>query len=145
LHPPGQLYIWQVSEWVAGAPVTNIRVGDQKMADKAEPHSTEKINEALKLLNEAARDSVDSFRDQAVDKYDHLRDALLGDESKVKQSLQNVKERTNEAVVRARDVSNEKVREVATQLDENVHDNPWPFVGGAAFAGLLLGYILGRK
>lgn len=115
------------------------------MAESTESGSSEKIQAALRLLNEAARDSVDDLRTQALDRYDHLKEALLGADSTVRESWQSAQSRTAAAVVRARDASSEKVKEMATQVDESVHDNPWPYIGGAAVGGLLLGYILGRK
>jgi len=45
----------------------------------------------------------------------------------------------------AKEVSAEKVRKAAQAVDNQVHANPWPYIGGAAVIALLFGYILGRK
>jgi ElaB/YqjD/DUF883 family membrane-anchored ribosome-binding protein len=42
-------------------------------------------------------------------------------------------------------VSVAKSKEIAGTIDDQVHRNPWPYIGGAALGGLLLGFILGRK
>ena len=36
-------------------------------------------------------------------------------------------------------------RQLARDVDKNVHRNSWSYIAGAAGVGLLLGYILGRK
>ena len=42
--------------------------------------SNEKISEALKLLNEAAREKKGEFQSMIADKYDHLKEALAESE-----------------------------------------------------------------
>ena len=113
--------------------------------DSTDTHSNEKIAEALKLLESAAREKRDNFKTLINDRYDHLKDALLEGESNVKQQFEQVRARTAESATHFREVGEDKVREVAAQLDESVHDNPWPYIGGVAFVSLMMGYILGRK
>ena len=50
-----------------------------------------------------------------------------------------------EAAIHAKDIGIEKAREMASDVDQHVHRNPWPYIGGTAVVGLLLGYILGRN
>jgi ElaB/YqjD/DUF883 family membrane-anchored ribosome-binding protein len=113
--------------------------------EDTEKHSNEKIAEALKLLEAAAREKRDQFKTLVNDRYDHLKEVLLEGESNVKQQFDAVRNRTAESATHFREVGEEKVREVAAQLDESVHDNPWPYIGGVAFVSLMMGYILGRK
>ncbi len=103
--------------------------------------SNEKISEALKLLNEAAREKKTEFQHLLTDKYAHLKDAVLESEHTVAQALEAAKKRAVEAAAQAKEYGLEK----AKQVDEQVHKNPWPYIGGAAGFGLLLGYILGRN
>jgi ElaB/YqjD/DUF883 family membrane-anchored ribosome-binding protein len=93
-------------------------------------HSNEKISEALKLLNEAAREKKMEFQHLLTDKYAHLKDAVVESEEKLVQTL-----------AKAKEYGVEKVKLV----DENVHKNPWPYIGGAVGVGLLVGYIMGRN
>jgi ElaB/YqjD/DUF883 family membrane-anchored ribosome-binding protein len=92
--------------------------------------SNEKIVEALKLLNEAAREKKAEMGDVISDKYHHLKQAIIDSEKAM-----------GGAAAAAKDYSVKKAKEV----DENVHDHPWPWIGGAALVGVLLGYILGHK
>jgi ElaB/YqjD/DUF883 family membrane-anchored ribosome-binding protein len=95
---------------------------------------SEKISEALKLLEEAAVQKKDELKHAMHDKYAHLKDVIVEAEGNL------VK-----AAVHAKDVSVEKAKEIASDVDKSVHRNPWPYIGGTAAVALLLGYILGRN
>jgi len=103
--------------------------------------SNDKISEALKLLNEAAREKKSEFQHLLTDKYAHLKDAMLESEHAVAQTLAQAKKRALDVAAQAKEYGIENARLV----DENVHKNPWPYIGGAAAVGVLVGYILGRK
>jgi ElaB/YqjD/DUF883 family membrane-anchored ribosome-binding protein len=104
-----------------------------------------KVADALKLLEEAAKDKKEELRGMISDKYEHLKSAVIGAEHSVADSLSAAQKRAVEAIVHAKDASTKKVKEVAGAVDENVHENPWPYIAGAGVVALLLGYILGRK
>jgi len=110
------------------------------MTDKSTT-SKEKLHEALALVNEAARDEKEHVTEIINDKYSHLKDLAMEQGTK----LNDVKKKVADATLHARDVSVAKSKELAGTIDDNVHRNPWPYLGGAAVGGLLLGYILGRK
>ena len=103
--------------------------------------SNDKIAEALKLLNEAAREKKSEFQHLLSDKYAHLKDAVMESEHTVAQALAQAKKRAVEAAAQAKEFGVEK----AKLVDENVHKNPWAYIGGAAAVGVLVGYILGRN
>ena len=107
--------------------------------------SSEKISEALKLLEEAATQKKDELKSAMSDKYTHLRNAIVENERSLVKSLTSAKDHAVEAAIHAKDVGVEKAREIAGDVDKNVHRNPWPYIGGAAVVSLLLGYILGRN
>ena len=107
--------------------------------------SNDKISEALKLLEEAAKQKKDELRTVMSDKYTHLRDMFIENESNLMKSLINKKDHAIEAVTHAKDVSIEKAREIADDVNKSVHHNPWPYIAGTAAVGLALGYMLGRN
>jgi ElaB/YqjD/DUF883 family membrane-anchored ribosome-binding protein len=104
-------------------------------------HSNEKIAEALKLLEEAAKEKKEELRNMVASKYGHLKSVLVDGEHAVADTLAAAQKRAAEALRHAKEIGEEKAKAV----DEHVHDHPWAYVGGAALTGLLLGYILGRK
>lgn len=96
--------------------------------------SHDKLVEALHLLEEAAREKKDEVRTLVADKFTHLKEAVIGAEQ--------------DAVKAVRDAgccAAEKAKVVAKEVDEHVHENPWPYIGGVAAVSLLLGFILGRS
>ncbi len=105
--------------------------------------SSDKIAEALKMLDEAAKNKKQEIQDMLTDKYKDLKETITGFDSK--QSVESVKKTAADAANKAKELGEEKVKEIATQVDQNVHANPWPYIGGAAFCSLLLGFILGKK
>jgi ElaB/YqjD/DUF883 family membrane-anchored ribosome-binding protein len=100
----------------------------------AERFEDKRINEALELLNEVAKDKKAELQDMVSDKYSNLKSALGG----VAEKLQH---QARESYVQGK----EKVKELACEVDESVHKNPWPYLGGTALGFLILGYFLGRS
>ena len=107
--------------------------------------SNEKLSEALRLLEEAAKEKKDELRNLASDKYSHLKEALAETESTLGQSVAGAKRRAVEAAQRAKELGVQKAKEIASDVNESVHQNPWPYIGGVAAVSLLIGYILGRR
>lgn len=107
--------------------------------------SNEKIAEALKLLEQAARDKKDELRALAHDKYAHLKDALGEAQHTVADSLAAARKRTLEAAQQARTVGAEKAKQLASEVDTQVREHPWPVIGGVAVVALLIGYVMGRN
>ena len=110
-----------------------------------EHKSSESIAAALKLLDEAAKQKKDELRTLMSDKYRNLRSLILEDESSLMESLTAAKDHAFEAATDVKDAGVEKPREIARDVDESVHQNPWPYIAGTAAIGVLLGYILGRN
>ena len=107
--------------------------------------SNENIAEALKLLEEAAKQKKDELRTVISDKYTHLRGLIMETESNLMNSLTTAKDHALEAATHAKDVSLAKACKIGHDVDQNVHQNPWPYIAGTAVAGVLFGYILGRN
>ena len=107
--------------------------------------SNESIAEALKLLEHAATQKKDELKNVLSDKYTNLRDLIVESDGGIKKSLGHTKDHAVEAVQHAKDAGIAKAREVAQTVDKSVHENPWPYIGGAVAVGALLGFILGRS
>ena len=107
--------------------------------------SNEKISEALKLLEEAAREKKDEVRRLVSDKYVHLKNALGEAGHSMTESLESAEKCTLDAIRQAKEASVERIKNAGAAVDEQVHANPWPYIGGAALAAFICGYIVGRK
>ena len=93
-----------------------------------------RINEALELLNGAARDKKAELQAAMENKYTDL--------SSVVSEFTN---RMNNGASKRFEAGKQKVAEVANDIDKSVHKNPWPYIGGAAAAALISGFLLGRS
>lgn len=104
-----------------------------------------KIAEALKLLEEAATEKKQELRGVMSDKYTHLKDLILESEGGLVQSLSNSGRQAIAEVDHAKDIGVEKVRGLAHEVDNNVHHNPWSYMAGSAFVGMLFGCMLSHN
>jgi ElaB/YqjD/DUF883 family membrane-anchored ribosome-binding protein len=107
--------------------------------------SSENFTAALKLLEEAAKQKKDELRTVISDKYTNLRSLILENEKSFMKTYTTAKDQALDAVTHAKEVGVEKAREIARDVDKDVHHNPWSYIAGTAVVGVLLGYILGRN
>ena len=110
-----------------------------------EKTSGESISEALKLLEEAAKQKKDELKSVMSDKYTHLRNLIVETENSLGKSLSDAGKHVVKAATHSRDAGVEKAQEIADDVDKRVHSNPWPYIAGTAGAAVLLGYILGQN
>ncbi len=103
--------------------------------------SAKKFEEALQLLNEAAREKKQEIQQLFGDKYTHIRQAVQDAASQSGERLSRVRQAAGEAI----EFGGERVKQVAAEVDEKVKENPWPYIGGVAVGALLLGFILGAS
>jgi ElaB/YqjD/DUF883 family membrane-anchored ribosome-binding protein len=96
--------------------------------------STEKLNEALAHLNEAAKERREELQKLLAEKYTDLKSAFGG------------------AAHASSDWAREQGREVgdtaklaAATVDHSVRKHPWYYIGGAALGGLLIGLLVGHR
>jgi len=106
------------------------------MAEKSEDRKFDdkRIDEALQLLNDVAREKKAELLDMVSRKYADLKSALGG-------AAEKVKEQAEKTYAEGK----EKVIELASVVDDTVHKNPWPYLGGTALGFLVLGFIFGRS
>jgi ElaB/YqjD/DUF883 family membrane-anchored ribosome-binding protein len=101
----------------------------------------DQIEEALELLNAAAQEKKEEVFELLGDKYEHLKEFF---ESAAHNGAA-IAGRTKEQIAKSLHQEEKKLKEVAAELDEKVHKDPWAFMGGVALGSLVLGLILGRK
>jgi len=92
-----------------------------------------RISEALELLNAVARDRKAELEAAVRNKYTDFTSLVsaLSDQAKSRAAEKY-------------DAEKQKIIDVAGDIDQRAHRNPWAFIGGAALTGLLLGLLLGR-
>jgi ElaB/YqjD/DUF883 family membrane-anchored ribosome-binding protein len=101
-----------------------------------------KLDEALRKADDAVKELKDMGETAKValsDDFSALRDAITDT---------NVAHRIGEAkdkLVEATGNSVEKVKEAGQKVDENIHEQPYYYVAGAAVIGLLLGVLIARR
>ncbi len=93
-----------------------------------------RINEALELLNAVARDKKAELQATMENKYADLS-------SVVSAFADQMKNRATEKF----ESGKQKMVDVATDINNSVHRNPWAYIGGAAAAAMLFGFLLGRS
>ena len=103
--------------------------------------SNKKFQEALELLNEAAREKKDEIQGLLGDKYSDIRQIIEQAAKKQQKTLKQAQRLAGEWM----EGGEETLRDVASEVDEKVHENPWQYIAGAAVGALLLGFILGSS
>lgn len=107
----------------------------------SENNSNKKFEDALQLLNEAAKEKKQDIQNILGDKYNHIVDAIQETVAEKKGEFGRWKKTAKRVI----DDHGDQVQEMAADLDEKVHENPWSYIGGVALGSLLLGYILGSS
>lgn len=107
--------------------------------------SSENIADALKLLDDAAELKKEELKSVIANKYGHLRSMIMETEKGFVKAVTDAKTQAMGAVMHAKEIGTEKGIELAKDVDKCVHTNPWPYIGGTAVIGLLLGFFLGRN
>ncbi|HUJ79612.1 MAG TPA: hypothetical protein VLY45_04770 [Nitrospiria bacterium] len=100
----------------------------------AELFSDQRINEALHLLNEVAKDKRAELAQMIAVKYGNLKSMLEG-------IREEIERESADAYRRGKDQVSHAVKEV----DQSVHAHPWPYIAGAALTALILGYLFGNS
>ncbi|MDZ4724158.1 MAG: hypothetical protein SGI97_09685 [candidate division Zixibacteria bacterium] len=93
-----------------------------------------RINDALALLNEVARDKKAELQQTIGSKY-----------SELKSLADTFSASAEEQLAATLHAGKDKAKEIVADVDAKVRNNPWPFIGGAAVVSLLLGIMLGRS
>jgi ElaB/YqjD/DUF883 family membrane-anchored ribosome-binding protein len=104
-------------------------------------HSSEKIEEALQLLQEAATEKKDELKGLLAGKYASLRDAVLDAEGELAEKVEELTRKADHVRIAAE----KKARKLASQVDDKVHEDPWRIIGWTTVTALLVGYLIGNR
>lgn len=115
------------------------------MNGDTEKLSSEKIEEALQLLSEAAQEKKNELRTLLSDRYADLKTAFTDKRATISEALSETSQRAAHRMRNAKEAGQEKIVDFAEEMDIRVHEKPWTYVGGVALAGLILGYLFGRR
>jgi ElaB/YqjD/DUF883 family membrane-anchored ribosome-binding protein len=110
------------------------KIQSQKEGPMAELFTDKRINEALDLLNDVAKDKRHELSEMISTKYGNLKSMLESYGREYSETYRTSKERIKEGV-----------RDKAKEMDESVHENPWSYIAGVAMVAVLLGFIFGRS
>ena len=113
--------------------------------EKSSPEKIKSINEALSLLNSAAKDAGEEIKEILQHDYRSLQHVLSDAAPEVKETFRNMKDRSFKTLARAKDQIKDVTQETAKSIDNNVHKNPWTFMAASSMATLAMGFYLGRK
>lgn len=101
--------------------------------------STQKIHEALALLDEVAKEKKAEINQLIREKYSNIHEIM----DEAKDTYREVVEKTKQNLSEAVTGGEEKIKEISTGIDNTVHENPWLFLVVAVTSGFLFGYIFG--
>lgn len=102
---------------------------------------TSKINEALSVLNEAARDKKEELQELLSGKYDDLKAVVSDVESEISNSAGRAAQRLEELKTSA----SERVMETVQRVDRKAHEKPWKTFGWIVAGSFVIGFLLGRR
>ena len=108
---------------------------------KANNSKQKKFEEALQLLNEAAQDKKGEIENLLGEKYDNIREAIEEAISKNKSHFNRVRKLVESSI----DEGQGRVKQKTDQVNKEIRDNPWKYLGGTALGAVLLGFIMGSS
>lgn len=101
----------------------------------------QKIDEALSLLNEAAKGQKDELSAIISEKYSNLKGSLTDLESKAEDRAEDGLDRLKEL----REAATEQAKNAAGEVDRRAHEDPWKTFGWTVLGALAVGVLIGRR
>jgi ElaB/YqjD/DUF883 family membrane-anchored ribosome-binding protein len=89
------------------------------------------------MQNTYTNKETENQNNNRENKNDYISSMANQGEEKVKSALSEMEIKMKQ--------SEEQLRRVATTVDKQLRENPWPVVGGVAAVCLLFGFIMGSK
>ena len=119
-------------------------------------YSKHRIEQALQLLEEAAKDKKDELRSHIGKSYSNIKEIFGGNShhplgeatekvhSVIEESAKQLKQKIENGKAFITDAQ-KRSQETVSELNKEVHENPFPYLGIVAVTSLVAGFILGRK
>lgn len=103
----------------------------------------QKLQEALQILEDAARDTKDDFKTILKDRYSNLKDEFreLADDIGLDDQVERITKRASKFYKQ----SKQAARDSVATIDNSVRDNPWTYIASSLAAGFLVGFLVGRR
>lgn len=107
--------------------------------------AVESIDQALKLLDNAARSHSDEIKRKVVNDYKGLREVITKSEHDKNNQINDYISNLESQYQKLQGKTVDLAKMVSGRVDQSAHKNPWYYVGGAAIAGSVLGLFLSNK
>lgn len=101
----------------------------------------ESIEEALKILNAAAKDEKNELLSELKDNYQDLKGVVVDVENKINSKLHDIKD---SAQASKSDVKL-TLNDLAEDIEDATKNDPWKAIKYATFAGAMLGFLIGSN
>lgn len=105
----------------------------------SQPNVNKSINDAIGALNKALQSSENSTGTSKS--HSNLGEALKNVVSERLHKLDDLKESAQKSL----ETGKAKAKQMASQIDESVHSEPWKYLGATAVGALIVGFLLGKS
>lgn len=103
------------------------------------------INDALVVLDSAAKKSREEVKNMITDDYQYLKQTFNELSPQVKSAFSSIGNQSKQMIKEAKDTTMATAKDSAMVVDRTVHQNPWSFIGGAVLAGGILGFLIANR
>jgi len=108
-------------------------------------YSKKKIDEALQLLESAAKDKKDDLKGYIGERYRHIRSVFKPEgQSAIAQSTHELKNRVKK-LEESWNKGRERTQNFLETTNKNVHEKPLQYIGGAAVTSFVLGLMFRQR
>lgn len=107
-------------------------------------HQTQSLDEALAVLEDAAREKKGELQRLIGEKYHQVRDILSEAPERMTGPAEDFIRSGEKKIEETVQKGQAAAKKTLDQVNERIHENPMPFISGVAVSALLLGFILGN-